>query len=835
MFGGAVVMRITVAAAVACLIGSVAIADSARAAVRRTTAIPAQDLKSALQSLATEREFQILYRTEVVGDRQTAGASGELNMDEALTRLLSGTGLAYQYLDDKTITITPLGAASRADAAKASAAPTSTADESAAKGGEKPSFWSRFRLAEVDQGAAVSSATDARPNPDNPQALSLEEVVVTAQKREERLKDVPISISVLSGAELDHSRVVGVTEALNSVPGVVATASNQSGGTQVAVRGVGASSALFTGSSPIAYYLDSVPFGLVKTAIVPDTNAFDLERIEVLRGPQGTLYGASAQGGVVRILTHDADLDGFDLKLRTSASETQDGGGNYRGDMAINVPVVPGKLAARAVIGYENLSGWFDNAVRKDSNDAELRNFRLKINAQPTESLSLGLSAWRSRDDYSGPSDSDDSGRRPSAALPEPITTDFDAYGFKLGYELPLFSVTSMSSYLDYANESQLDLTSGGLPGTALFTGFAAHVFSQEVLLNSARESAWRWSAGAFYRDASDRLQQKISTFFGVNWQHGSKSYATFGELGRRFHDSQLEWTLGLRYFHDDVFARQNTLNVGQPPQPLANFTDTFNSTTPRAVLSWFPTSNLTLYASYSEGFRSGAPQDPGVNYPPAKPDKLHNYEIGAKGDALEGHVSFDTAVYYLDWRDVQQVLGVPIGDVCCGGALVNGKSASGPGIDLAMTFRPLGGLQLGVNLGWNDLTLDSEVLSTNVVLFEKGDRLNSSSRYTAGVWADYAFPIGSLSGRFSASANYSSKQSYRTETLGTIRVQTGDNWSIARAGFSVSSEDRWTATLFIDNLNNEKAALYPTPFFTPEWAPRARPRTTGLQFEYHL
>ena len=120
-------MRMTVAMAVACLIGGMAIADDASASVRKATSIPPQGLKSALQALATDRDFQILYRTEVVGARQTSGAVGELNMDEALTRLLAGTGLTYAYLDDKTVTITPAGTA---------APKTSTPSADAAKGEE---------------------------------------------------------------------------------------------------------------------------------------------------------------------------------------------------------------------------------------------------------------------------------------------------------------------------------------------------------------------------------------------------------------------------------------------------------------------------------------------------------------------------------------------------------------------------------------------------------------------------------------------------------------------------------------------------------------------------
>src|SRR5687767_1647963 len=147
---------------------------------------------------------------------------------------------------------------------------------------------------------------------ENKDVRPLEEIIVTAQKREERLQDVPISISVLSGAELDQLTSDGVLEALERVPGVVATAPMAGSGAQLTVRGVSAGGATFNGSSPIAYYLDSVPFGLVKTAIVPDSNIYDLNRVEVLRGPQGTLYGASAQNGVVRVLTNDANPNEFE-------------------------------------------------------------------------------------------------------------------------------------------------------------------------------------------------------------------------------------------------------------------------------------------------------------------------------------------------------------------------------------------------------------------------------------------------------------------------------------------------------------------------------------------
>src|SRR5262249_23664904 len=156
--------------------------------------------------------------------------------------------------------------------------------------------------------------------------------------------------------------------------------------------------------------------------------------------------------------------------------------------------------------------------------------------------------------------------------------------------------------------------------------------------------------------------------------------------------------------------------------------------------------SDLTVYSSYSQGFRSGAPQGVGVprDVPSVKPDKLNNYELGAKGDFLDKRLSVDAAVYYIKWNDVQQVLtipyvhnGVAVGSVA---ALVNGESASGAGVDIAVTTRPLDRLELGVTFGWNDLKMDAEVFSNGALLFAKGDRLNYSPEFTGGTSVAYSF-----------------------------------------------------------------------------------------------
>lgn len=793
-----------------------------QAQVRQKVDVRQQPMSEALRTLGQQMGLQVMFRVEDLERESTTSpaVSGELTPEEALGRMLQGTHLTYRFVNPGMVLV-------------------STSKPST--GMAEPSGDGAMRLAQADTGSNV------RPQNSPEQAGvaaagvtdeggRLEEILVTAQKRVERLKDVPISISVLSGEDLDRSSVVGVKDALNFVPGVVAVAANQGGGTQIGIRGVGANGPLANGSSPVAYYLDSVPFGLVQTAVAPDSNAYDLERVEVLRGPQGTLYGANAQNGVVRILTNDANPDAFELKARTSVSSTDGGGGNYRGDMAVNLPIVEGKLAARAVVGYENLSGWINSPVANHVNDAELRNYRLKVNAEPSENLSIGLSAWSSRADYGAPSSSADDGRI-SLTLPEPQSTDYDAYGLKIDYDFSAVSISSMTSYLDYSNTGLLDAGAFGLTATPFFTGLDSRVFAQETLLRST-QGQWRWTAGVFYRDAKDRLRQSIPGGLGVDWGDGSKSTAVFGELTHRFLDQKVEWTLGARYFHDEVRNEQHALDLGQADGPLYRAGETFDSTTPRAVLTWYPNEGLTVYGSYSEGFRSGFPQNANVarQYPeisPVKPDKLHNYELGAKADLLDRRLSLDTAVYYIKWNDVQQTLNVLNQQGIYVFAPVNGESASGLGVDFGLTAHPVDGLSLGLSFSWNDLQFDSQVFSAGVLLFDTGERVNFSSEFTGGASIDYTFPLGGsgFKGRLSASANYSSEQYCRFIGDGQVTA-TGDSPLTSRASASLIAPRRWTATAFVDNANNERGSYSPVAPI-PDWYPRLRPLTVGIQVDF--
>lgn len=705
-------------------------------------------------------------------------------------------------------------------------------------------LWLATALACVGGVTTVHAQTESQTRSSN--MRDLEEVVVTAQRRQELLQNVPISISAVTGVELDRSTLQGVTETLNRIPGIAAT-SPAVGNQQVVVRGVTAAGIAGAGSSTAGFYIDSVPFGFARSAMVPDINVYDLERVEVLRGPQGTLYGASSLNGVVRVLTRDPDLEELQFKVRGTASTTQDGGENFKSDLAVNVPVVTGKMAVRAAVGYQDLSGWLDKPGVKDANDAEIGNARLKVSIQPTENLSFLASAWSARNEF-GAQSIGRVDRTNFAPDVEPFEYNFDAYGFRVNYDFANFSISSVTSYLEYDLVTELSYAPLGADVVQV-TAFDSEVFSEEVTLSSTSSGPWRWSLGGIYRDGEDRRQRYLLSAFPVlpfDYVDISESYAVFGEVTRAFLDGRLELTAGARYFEDEVTNRENISFSGDPTAPLGRSTDKFDALTPRLVLTWYPSEDATFYASYAEGFRSGLTQTADVlavlpSIDSVDADSLKNYELGTKISAWDGRFEFETAVYYMKWDDVQQVLGVSIlddGQPPFINALVNGESASGVGVDLMLSARPVRDLHLSFTASWNDLTLDSNIVAITsdgpAILFNKGDRLVLSPEKTFSAAADYSLSLGrsGLMGRIAVAGNYISHQDSRAASGLSYVNFPGDDMLIARASVSIESEAHWSATLFVDNLNDEDGSpVVPSAF--ADWDARVRPRTIGLQIEY--
>lgn len=692
-------------------------------------------------------------------------------------------------------------------------------------------------------------AQAANGAPDAGAQVELKEVVVTAEKRAENVQKVPISISVLKGERLDQSTLENMSAVLAAVPSVATIPSFQSGAAQIVVRGVTASGPLFEGSSTVAYYLDSVPFGMIRSSVEPDPDPFDLQRVEVLRGPQGTLYGASALDGVIRVLTNDPELTHFDFKARTAVSGTEDGGINKGGDFAVNVPIVVGKLAVRAVVGEEDWSGWINSLERKHVNDATIRNYRLKVAAQPMDDLSIVLSAWHSSNQYGAPQSANDDNQN-LASNPQPVTDTFDAYSAKITYDARAFSVTSMSSYLSYPINDYLDLSVPGFGVNGdLNTRFLSQAFAQEVDLSSKDAGPWRWTAGVFYRTDQDKFTQYLNLAPNVflpdilryDLADRLNTSAIYGQLTRELIPDTLELTVGLRYSHDGVTTQPLRQIPGQPAISLAPQGGPNTATTPRVVLTWHANKDVTFYGSYSQGFRAGIPQSELVtfvdpNIPPAKPDILTNYEIGSKGSLLEHRVTYDAALYHVYWGAPQALLDIVTQNNIIAPATVNGTSVSGNGFDGSLQMRLLPGLTAGVDFSWNSLHQNHPVYAAGLPLFSSGQRLAFSPQYTGGASLEYAFPLGKggLLGRFALSANYTSEMAQNELTRNGLVWVTGNSMVNVRTSFAIDTSEHWSVNLFADNLSNYRGTPEIYQPTVPTLDLRVRPRTIGLEVNYH-
>nr|WP_047169311.1 TonB-dependent receptor [Sphingomonas sp. Y57] len=666
------------------------------------------------------------------------------------------------------------------------------------------------------------------------------EIIVTAQRRDQRLLDTPISIGVLGGGQLESGSSRAVADVLREVAGVSLTSSSP-GTTVIAIRGVQPGSSASpggVGTSTTGFYQDDVPFAFIRNASLPDANSYDLDRVEVLRGPQGTLYGVNALNGVVRVLTADADLDEIVAKGRVRASTTRRGGENFTGDLAVSMPLIPGKLAVRAVVGQASYSGYIRSSVdgRTQINDYDAQNYRFKINFQPSEALSL-KAGWSHNIVDSSAQDAalDDFSSPFTSRLPDKRVLDI--FHLTGGLDLGGIDITSTTGYIDYDTQSRVPLAAFAFTQVNTIKSL-----SEELRIASSGDTALQWQVGGLYKDTKEYISQDPRpTLAGVAiTKYRSKSYALFGELTYKLTD-RFEATGGLRYFKDKIFVRQ--LGAFNPASPLLGLrTSNYNKLTGRAVLTWKPSEQMMVYTSYSTGFRSGWIQAPVVlltqpTFPDANADSIENFEAGSKGRALDGLVSYDAAVYHMKWKGVQQQLIVPGGFA----AVLNAGNASGWGAEAAVTLHPTRALSFSASVGWNDLKYDQNIFQTVTVagvasqalLFPKGSRVNDSPEWTIALGADYRGPISAgLDFYASTDFAYTSARILRFLNVATLSATQSDKISTLSATMGVEA-NHWSIGLFADNLLDERGALYGRNAQVRNIASRLRPRTIGIQASF--
>jgi iron complex outermembrane recepter protein len=868
-------MRLSVVAACLslCLIGF-ATANDAHASIRKDTSIPAEGLGPALNALARDRNFQIVYVTEEIANVRTAGAIGLFTTEEALKRLLVGTGLSYRYLDDKTVTILPVGSVStQNERAVPTARDNQGSDVTDAQEGKKSSS-GEFRVAQVAQGTTSQSATVESSTPglqESSRRAQLTEIIVTAQKRNERLQDVPVPVTAVDANLLAERGASRLQDFFETIPGLNLNSSSTGGTQTIAIRGV--TTGQYTNPT-VAVTVDDVPYGSsgrmgLGDQLYPDIDPADLARIEVLRGPQGTLYGASSIGGLIKFVTVDPSTDAVSGRVQALGDNVTDGGFGYGVRGAINVPLSDA-LAFR-ISGFSRRdSGYVDNVAtgQRDVNKVDVYGGRFAALWHISDAVSFKISALFQNTNGDGSAAVDTNqflqptfGDLQQSRLrgSEQYTSAVRLYTATFNAKLSSVDFTSISGYQTNKWFDPIDQSLAYGPSGQQFFGSAfsgafdadfheTKKFTQEFRLSSSGSQTFEWLAGAFYTHETTPGDETVEAVDPATGSHGGVivdfnypttfwEYALFGDLTIHFTDR-----FDIQFGGRESQSRQiyNETDTGPLFPTYYNVTVPFVNPTERTKGNAFTylvtprlklTPDLMLYARFTSGYREGGTNfNAVVGQVPERydPDRTYNYELGVKADLLDHSLTLDASVYYIDWKRVQINL---LNQTTFTNFVANAGGAKSQGLELSLQSRPVRGLTISATASLNDAKLTQDLPVSSAAVGLSGDRMPYSSRFSGSLAIEQEFPLSN------------SWTGFVGGTLGYVGARQGEFPSIfapQRLRFPAYAEtavrggakyDSWTFNLFVNNAANKRGIVGGNTTYAGSGydAVYIQPRTVGL------
>jgi outer membrane receptor protein involved in Fe transport len=885
-------MRIAVIATAVSLslVGMARSADTV-AAISQYTNIPAQDLAPALRSLAKGRNFQIIFASGDVSALRTPGAVGEITADEALKRLLRGTGLTYRYLDEKTVAIIPTtsGAAaapSRKDESGASSPTAANGDDS--KGAQRRPLWGPFRLAQAVSGQSGGNVPLSVTGGSGQQAaptgtVALEEVIVTANRRTESVQNTAMSITAITSADIDRRGLSGMNDYLNSVPGT-SHLDLGIGRNATVIRGIslgpqdeGASS-----GQTVGYYLGDVPLSDLSWS-PPDIKLVDMERVELLRGPQGTLYGAGSLSGAIRNIPNAPVLGQFAGEVEGSYSNTARlGDGNYDAHAVLNVPLIGDTLAIRFV-GYRyDDSGYVQNVAH--SNAAFLSNAQTygagalavdqndmghdwysggRISAlwHPVENLNVTLSYLTQTATQNGfPEVQLGLGLYQQTRLQiadiaggggEHLGSNIRLGNLLASYEFPWATLVSSTSYSNqlFHRRYGIDYYLGDVPAPQLYNT-ETHGFNEEIRLISKDAGPFKYVAGLYFQRTS--YSDAGQDFYGGN--AAVNPFGTDATLYVFTDDTDLRQRAAFGELTYDILKNLSVTAGGRRSDyqktttsyssgPLAGGTTLTTvgmdekKTTSKANISYKPVEGATVYAEFSQGFRFGKPITPypvscddgtghveGTDVPInggfLKSDSLNNYELGGKFLLADKRVSVDAALYRIDWKNLP-VLIIP---ACKFPVYENAGKARSQGIEIQSQIAVL--TNLLVDLGAS--VQRAHLVGNNPGVGSDGDRLPGSPNHQYSVGVTYRFNAFQLPGY--VRADYMRLGGFYSN-IQRLGPEVGDYGQLnMKAGLTFRQLE---VSVYGNNLTNAANLSWYDAEFENGRADRLRPRTIGVDLRY--
>jgi iron complex outermembrane receptor protein len=732
--------------------------------------------------------------------------------------------------------------------------------------------------------APAQTSQDAGKAADE-RGTELTEVLVTATRRSERLQDVPLSISTLSQEELTSKGIVGYEGLAHETPGVVlnrASANfNNFTARGIATNGYGANL-----QSTVAIYLDELPISTIGNTTVLDTNLYDVERVEFLRGPQGTLFGSGSLAGALRILTKSPEFNEFDASAQVDYGLTDGNALRQRYDAVVNIPLVDDKLALRVVGFSRNEEGYVDNLGTGVENSNTLVDWggRSVLRWQVTDALSLRLLA-----SYEDSNPKDSSLVNPLLGEDKRLSDRPDLfvgvlknYNATIDYEFGGADLTSSSTWSSFDQKFFVDLA--GTFGGPIAFGLDAYgyqdTFVEEMRLASKPGGKADWVIGGFYLDrrhdvdyfyrstpeylAAHNITGLPDEYYQRQFTHFiSHELAGFGELTYRFHDNF--WvTGGMRYGsvdaqgfteggYNSAYLTYAIFNISGPLAmvpiaPAVGVKADASKASYRASVSFRPRPTVTTYATVSTGFRTPVVNafagrtsvvDPTdlIIPPGASSDDLINYEIGAKGSWLSGRLSANLALYQIDWNDIQ-VQANRVSDSVQ--FATNIGAARSRGLEFELQALPTERLTLRLTGSLNDANVTELTESEAAISGAVPDARLAAPHFQGTLFANYGFDLTPT-----AEANLSMSVQHVGSYPGSFPRVPGrpaqisptfaftEAYTIANATFAVAL-DRVTVGAYVENIFDDRSISYvhPEAFIASRFGV-VRPRTIGVRLGY--
>jgi len=823
--------------------------DVKRAAQSYQLEIEQTSLIRALLDLATQTELELFYPHELTAVEGTFELEGSYSVREAICTLMANTNYFGNLTESGVITI---------------ALQDKTREEPEMKKSRKGLLAALVSFFTATGGQVAMAQNES---------LVLEEVLVTAQKREAAAQDVGAALSAISQSALEVQGDINVDSLADLVPGLE-IANNGPGNNQVAMRGVGTLGGGFQSVSSVGYYLDETPMSAFTS--LPEIGLYDVERVEVLRGPQGTLFGDGSMGGTIRVITNKPDPSEFSASVAANAGTIEDGDTSMSFRGLVNLPLVEDALALRAVFGYKDDAGWIDVPAlgEDDVNESEILDTRISLRWTPSDELTVDLNYFHNEIEISG--DFAETGKRglfdpqsiqPFAGVPSEIgieDSEYDLFTLTVNYDLGFANLVSATSHFDYESEFLLPLSEFsnlffGVPGEVRQVGSADQSsLIQELRLVSNSDSNFRWTVGGFYkdveRDGTDDFQISIP-LFGIigdsslsSLAFESTSLALFAELE---YDLSQDLTLiaGGRYFDDErSYVTQDlvaSLIFGGDPT-IVNPTNETDETkfSPKVSLQWRVSEEVMLFATYSEGFRSGGintnarpdapcgPGAPGYDSRCVIPvgfgsETVTAYEIGIKSNPSD-NLQINAYVYLNEWEDLH-LNGVTADGLF--GFNTNAGEAETEGAELELLFSPVNGLVLGLNAAYTDATIAKDVVNAlGGVVAQGGNVIPFVPELTFNASATYRFPfVGNYDGLVYAS------YTHRDENFSDIEnTAAEENESLDRVNVRLGMEsNRFGIYLYANNLLDEEGTTFRNNVVAAipmVYESFVRPRTIGVE-----